>query len=173
MAVKRRNGIFLLMVIMLAIAGCNLQFRPSVITPTRPLATTPTMLPSLAPTPESITQPTLLPPPLTTFSPPTAIPLNNSLSSNGTIIPTVSTQQATGHYQLTVRPGQTIGINYIVTVNRGSIILTMQGTEGGIWQKTFIASETGRAEVTVQQGGTYDIMVQIQNFDGLYNVNWD
>ena len=51
--------------------------------------------------------------------------------------------------------------------------MTMQGPDGVVWQKTFTTTENSRAEVTIQQGGTYEILVDINNFDGNYSISWD
>ena len=42
-----------------------------------------------------------------------------------------------------------------------------------LWQKVFTASETGREEVQIEQGGAYVILVNRQNLDGSYSVSWD
>jgi hypothetical protein len=42
-----------------------------------------------------------------------------------------------------------------------------------VWQKVFTASEAGRAEVQIEQGGTYEVLVDRENLDGSYAVSWD
>ena len=81
---------------------------------------------------------------------------------------------ADDRYELQVRDGHTIGVNYNITVTQGSVTMTMQGPDGIVWQKTFTATrENSRAEVTIQQGGTYEILVDINHFDGNYSISWD
>lgn len=157
------------------LAGCNLQMQ--VATPTSAPTSTPltpleaSPQPTLTPLPLTNDQATLIPPPLPAFNTATALPLNPA--GAGTVIPTVSTLEVDQRYELQARPGKTVGVNYTITLVRGSVKLTLQGAEGVLWQQTFTASETGRAEVTVQQGGTYEILAQIENFDGNYALGWD
>jgi hypothetical protein len=61
----------------------------------------------------------------------------------------------------------------VVTITSGTINLTLQGPDGVVWQKTLTASETSRVEVPIKLGGTYEILVQIDRFDGNYSVSWD
>jgi hypothetical protein len=103
---------------------------------------------------------------------PTVIPLGGTPGS-GTLVPTLNPTDADQRYEMTVRDGKTIGVNYEVTFTSGLITMTLQGPDGVVWQKTFTASETSRAEVTIRQGGTYEILVQIDRFDGNYSVSWD
>jgi hypothetical protein len=45
--------------------------------------------------------------------------------------------------------------------------------EGILWQKTFTTGETNRVPVTVQQGGTYEVLAFTDNFNGSYDLTWD
>ncbi len=168
------------------LTACNLQQTPSNPTPT--LQSTPTALnqPPEQPTrtpiglPNSNQQPSQLPesslsaPPLPNLQTPTALPLGASPNpANGTVIPTVSTQQAVKSTTIQVAAGKTVGLNYVVTLTMGSVTLTMQGPAGVVWQKTFTASETGRVEVPIQQAGAYDVMAQTDHFEGNYQLSWD
>lgn len=161
----------------LMITACNLQQTP--LNPTPTLVPTPTALdqPTEQPTRTLINQPTsqpsLVAPPLPTFQTPTAVPLgSNPIATTGTIIPTVSTQEAVKSTTIQLAAGKTIGLNYVVTMTSGSVTLTMQGPDGVVWQKTFTASETGRIEVTVQQAGDYDVMAHTDRFAGNYQLSW-
>jgi hypothetical protein len=91
----------------------------------------------------------------------------------GPDVPTMDAALADQRYEIEVRDGRTVGVNYDVTVIRGSVLMVMQGPDGVVWQKTLTASETSRAEITVQQGGTYEVLVDIQNFDGQFQLSWD
>jgi hypothetical protein len=162
------------------LSACNLQQQgdptPLVSITIHPQQATPTqalnpLLPTLLPTPTSLPLASLV-----AVSPqpgiPTAIPLgvgtpNNALTS------TLNAAEADQHYELTVRDNKTIGVNYIVTLVTGTVSMTLQGPDGVVWQKTLTVSETSRAEVPIKQGGIYEILVQIENFDGNYSVSWD
>lgn len=167
----------------LMLAGCNLRMEaptPTLAETAAPVSTVtdaPSAQPTLTPLFQATTQATLPAPPLPTFVTPTALPLGATspavIGTGGTVIPTVSTLEADQRYELQARPGKVVGINYTITLVTGSVTLTLQGAEGALWQKTFTASETGRAEVTVQQGGTYEIVAQIERFDGNYGLSWD
>jgi len=156
---------------LLLLSGCNLAFNPP----------PPTTLPTFTPEPQSVNtvaptrtpfgaatqQPTLLPPPLPTSNLPTAIPLG----AGGT--PTLNATLADQRYELQARPDHTIGINYTITMTRGTVTLVLQGVDGLVWQQTFTAAETGRAEVPIKQGGTYEVLATIENFDGNFSITWD
>ncbi|MBI1279537.1 MAG: hypothetical protein GC179_15530 [Anaerolineaceae bacterium] len=164
------------------ISGCNLQQTP--LDPTPTLQATPTALdqPTEQPTRTPIanqsvpsTQPSLVAPPGVILDTPTALPLGASPNAvtSGTVIPTVSTQQAVKSTTIQASGGKTVGLSYVVTMTSGSVTLTMQGPAGAVWQKTFTASETGRIEVTIPQSGAYDVMAQTDRFEGNYQLAWD
>src|SRR5262249_5785524 len=111
-----------------------------------------------------------------TFQSTTALPLLGGVTPNpsgGTIIPTVSTLEAVKSKTIQAAAGKTVGLNYSVTQTAGSLILTMQGPGGVVWQKKFTSSETGRVEVTIQQAGAYDVMAHTDRFGGHYELSWD
>jgi hypothetical protein len=165
------------------LAACNLQQgdptptlnmtgQPPQDASPQPSLTSP--LPTLRPTPTSL--------PLASQSAatplpgiPTVIPLGGGTpgTPGGTLIPTLNPTDADQRYEMTVQDGKTIGVNYVVTITSGTINLTLQGPDGVVWQKTLTASETSRAEVPIKLGGTYEILVQIDRFDGNYSVSWD
>jgi hypothetical protein len=168
------------------LSACNLQQTPLNATPT--LQPTPTALnqPTEQPTRTPIDQPnsvqptaqqlqsSLIAPPLPNFQTPTTIPLGTTPNpASGTIIPTVSTQQAVKSTTIQASAGKTVGLNYVVSLTMGSVTLTMQGPAGVVWQKTFTAAETGRVEVPIQQSGAYDVMAQTDHFEGNYQLSWD
>ena len=95
-------------------------------------------------------------------------------AGSGTGIPTIDAAQADERYPITARDGASLGVNYEVTIGaRGTVTMIMQGPDGVLWQHTFTASETGRAEVQIEQGGTYEVLVFRENLDGSYAVSWD
>lgn len=164
------------------LAACNLQqgdVTPTLNATNRPQDASPqpsltAPLPTLRPTPTSLPVASLAavtPPP----GIPTAIPLGGGTpgTSGGTLIPTLNPTDADQRYEMTVKDGKTIGVNYVVTITSGTISMTLQGPDGVVWQKTLTASETSRAEVPIKLGGTYEILVQIDHFDGNYSVTWD
>ncbi|MEP6984059.1 MAG: hypothetical protein ABI970_00575 [Chloroflexota bacterium] len=180
----RQKFTTLLLGLSCVLTACNLQQTPVEVTPT--LQPTPTALsqPTDQPTRTPIGQPTVqqapqssvVAPTLSLLQTPTALPLGvnpNATGTNGTVIPTVSTQQAVKSTTIQVAAGKTVGLNYVVTATGGSLTLTMQGPAGVVWQKTFTASETGRIEVAIQQAGAYDVMAQTDRFEGNYQLSWD
>ncbi len=178
----RQNMTVLVIGLSCVISGCNLQQTP--LNPTPTLQPTPTALNQATDQPTrtpignqsiSTTPPSLVAPPGVIAQTPTALPLGVSpnATTNGTIIPTVSTQQVIPSTSIQVGAGKTVGLSYAVTMTSGSLTLTMQGPDGGVWQKTFTASETGRIEVTIQQAGEYVVMAQTDRFQGNYQLSWD
>ncbi|MBZ0285474.1 MAG: hypothetical protein K8L97_32390 [Anaerolineae bacterium] len=155
----------------LLLSGCNLAFNPppptTLPTFTAESESVNTLEPSRTPFGTTAQPPTLLPPPLPTSNLPTAIPLGTA----GT--PTVNAALADQRYELQVRPNHTIGVNYTITMTRGTVTLVLQGTDGLVWQQTFTTAETGRAEVPIKQGGMYEVLATIENFDGNFNISWD
>lgn len=163
----------------LLLAACNLQQQPPTPTPlpptqpdsqeqsfasaTPPAAMTP--LPTLLPTP---TQPVLVT--ATLSGPPTTV----NIEGGGEGLPTLDAALADERYAIEARNSATLGLNYEVTIGaRGVVSMTMQGPDGVVWQKVFTTSETGRAEVGIEQGGTYEVLVDRENLDGSYSVSWD
>jgi hypothetical protein len=165
----------LLPLIALLLAACNLQQGP---VPTLPPDTPPDS--QIIATPTALDQipalPTLLPTPtqliIVTTTPPVAAPTTIDFGG-GTGQPTIDAAFADERYAVEVRDGATIGMNYDVTINRGTISMILQGPDGVLWQQTFTASEAGRAEVQITQGGTYEVLVNRENLDGNYAVSWD
>lgn len=167
--------------ILLLLSACNLQQQgdptPTLDVTSQPQQeatlqpTLPETLPTLRPTPTSLPLASLV---AVTLQPgiPTAIPLGASTPSNA-LTPTLNAAEADQRYELTVRDNKTIGVNYVVTLITGTVSMTLQGPDGLVWQKTLTVSETSRAEVAITQGGIYEILVQIENFDGNYSVSWD
>lgn len=169
--------VVLLPIILLLSSACNLQQTP--LNPTPTLQATPTAFtaatepPTRTPQNETTAQPTLVMPPMPTSQTPTAFPsAGNPVMGAATVIPTVSTQEAVKSTTIQVNAGKTISLNYAITMTSGSVTLTMQGPDGVVWQKTFTTSETGRIDVTVQQGGAYDVMAHTERFAGSYQLSW-
>lgn len=175
----RRKTLLLVIGLLSLLTACNLQAVPSEVTPTlQPTPTAlsqPTELPTRTPIGQPTAQPNVNTPVLPILSTPTAIQLGGVTPnpSGGTIIPTVSTQEAVKSTTIQAAAGKTVGLNYVVTMTAGSLTLTMQGPSGVMWQKTFTASETSRVEVTIQQAGAYDVMAHTDHFEGNYQLSWD
>lgn len=116
---------------------------------------------------------------------PTALPLNqnNAAEPPRPVTPVLLTPLgvqavpgaagAAARYTLTLRPGETVGVNYAIHVLTGSVTLVFQGAEGVLWQQTFTVSETNRAAVTAPRGGVYEVLVFTERFDGSYDLSWD
>ena len=173
-----QKSLILIIGLSCVLTACNLQQTP--LNPTPTLQPTPTALtqsteqPTRTPIGQPTAQSTLVAPPLPNLITPTALPLGaNATPGSGTIIPTVSTQQAVQSTTIQVAAGKTVGLTYTVTMTSGSLTLTMQGPDGAVWQKTFTASETNRIEVVVKQGGEYAVMAQTDRFEGHYELSWN
>lgn len=161
---------------LLLLAACNLQQQPPSMTAEPPSESDPQTAPSSVPAGQSTSQPTLLPTPtqitLVTATLPPAPTTVDIIDGAG--VATLDASQADERYPIEARSGATLGVNYEVTIGaRGVVSMTVQGPDGLLWQKTFTTSETGRAEVQIKQGGTYEILVFRQNLDGSYAVSWD
>lgn len=171
----------LALLITLLLTACNLQQQAPTPTSLPPISTEANTQTAPSPIPAGQAtvpaQPTLIATPTqltlvtaTLSAPPTT--LNNTGSGSG--VPTLDAAQADERYPIEARSGATLGVNYEVTIGaRGTVAMTVQGPDGILWQHTFTASETGRAEVRVEQGGTYEILVFRENLDGSYAVSWD
>jgi hypothetical protein len=177
---RKHSSVCIPLILLLLLAACNLQLSPAV-TPTAVIVTPEQqVVPTDIPAGDTL-QPTLAPPPLgatpTQFVPggtqPTVIPLGGTPGLVGTGIPTLSAALADDRYEIQVRSNSTVGLNYTITLVTGTVTFTVQGVDGVLWQKTFTASETSRAEFTVQQGGMIELLVDIDRFDGNYSLNWD
>lgn len=189
-----RYALFLIAVLGLALASCTLETAaptpttdPNILQTWTAVPVTPVVQPTNAtPIPGGRGLPTTIPmtntpdgvpprpvtPVLLTPLPFGALPASNANQSDSGL-PPVSAAGAAARFPVTLRAGQTVGINYAVTVLTGSVTLVFQGAGGILWQKTFTASETNRVPVTVQQGGTYEVLAFTDRFDGSYNLSWD
>ena len=182
-----RHTLLSLTMLALVLAGCNLgqavptpTSDPNILRTWTPVPVTPIVQPtSASPLPSGQMLPTAQPLPNTPEPPPprpvtpvmlTMLPLGTPLT--GAVLPALSAAGAASRYPITLRAGSTVGINYAVTVQGGSAMLVFQGAEGILWQQTFTASDTGRAEVTVTQGGAYELLAFTERFDGSYNISW-
>jgi hypothetical protein len=77
-------------------------------------------------------------------------------------------------YDVTARDGQTLRISYDLTVGGSPITLTVQGTDGIVWQQRFSATVTDTQPITVQQGGAYQVLVDVVTpFDGSFSISWE
>jgi hypothetical protein len=179
----RLHALIAICLISLLLSACNLQQQgdptPTLDVTSQPQQETlqPTQsesLPTLRPTPTSLPLASLV---AVTPQPgiPTAIPLGAGTAGtpSNALTPTLNAAEADQRYEMTVRDNKTIGVNYVVTLITGTVSMTLQGPDGVVWQKTLTVSETSRAEVPIKQGGIYEILVQIENFDGNYSVSWD
>ncbi|MBI5668156.1 MAG: hypothetical protein HZC41_09110 [Chloroflexi bacterium] len=179
----------LLIVATLGLAACNLgqagptpTMDPNILETWTPLPVTPIVQPTEAsPIPSGRALPTPLPMTNTPDGVPprpvtpvllTPLPLGVQ-NANPAALPARSAVGAASRYPITLRPGETVGINYAVTVLAGTVTLVFQGPEGILWQKTFTASEADRAEVTVQTGGNYEVLAFTDRFNGSYDLSWD
>jgi hypothetical protein len=189
-AKRARFGMVLLV---LSVAGCNLQSYGS-ITP-EPLLPTfmPTPLPSLTPLrPPTVGAPplpqlpvqSLVPPPLPTYeqgvggTAPTLIPVGLTAAiptpgaAGGVLVPTLSTLEVDSRYSVEARANQTLILTLTLNLGAGRVSFTLQGPDGVVWQETFSVSETRRMEIPVESAGTYELMVQTQRFEGNYAIRW-
>jgi hypothetical protein len=182
-----------MVLLVMGVAGCNLQSYGS-ITP-EPLVPTfiPTPLPSLtplrpptvgAPPLPQLPQSSLAPPPLPTYqqqsntTPPTLIPVGLTAaiptpgSAGGVLVPTLSTLEVDSRYSVEARANQTLILTLTLNLGGGRVMFTLQGPDGVVWQESFSVSETRRMEIPVESAGTYELMVQTQRFEGNYAIRW-
>jgi hypothetical protein len=164
----------MLLLLPVLLVGCNLQQGPQTSpTPALDDDEPPIISSSTPPLPN---QPTLLPTPtqlVLTTATPLAVPTTIDISGSDGARATLDATQADERYELQVRDDSTVGINYDVTVNRGTVVIFVQGPDGLLWQKTFTTTEAGREEIAITQGGTYEVLVTHEQLDGNYAVSWD
>lgn len=180
----------LLFLSVLGLAACNLDqaaptptMDPDILETWTPVPVTPIVQPTDgSPIPSGQSLPTPLPMTNTPDGVPprpvtpvllTPLPLGVPNANPAAGLPARSATGAASRYPIMLRPGETVGINYGITVLAGSVTLVFQGPEGILWQKTFTASETNRAQVTVQTGGSYEVLAFTEAFNGSYDLSWD
>lgn len=175
MIVTIERSLFLL-VLSVTLCACNLQTAP----PSTPTSEIPPTLTQAAPPPAS---PTPELPPLRAT--PTQFPLLNqpqpaatiTLVAPGTInsslAATLDPAQVDQRFEVEAREGETVGIVYEVIVNRGAVLMVLQGPGGIVWQMTLTASESSRADVTVPQAGVYELLIDAQNLSGEYKFRFE
>ena len=167
------------LLITLLLTACNLQQAP---TPTNLPPTSTEANAQTAPSPNPAGQVTAPAQPTLQATPTQLILVTATLSAppttinagSGTGVPTLDAASADERYPIEARAGASLGVNYEVTIGaRGTVTMIVQGPDGILWQHTFTASEIGRADVQVEQSGTYEVLVFRENLDGSYAVSWD
>ena len=69
--------------------------------------------------------------------------------------------------------GQTIAFPYVVSVNKGSVLIEWQDPEGEVvWQKRFESNAQGVIEIPVATTGTYTIIIQGKDTGGSFEISW-
>ncbi len=163
--------------VVLLISACNLQQQT---TPTPATTAAPAIVSQTPSLPQSVTAlPTLRPTPTQIFlvtATPVTDPTTVNFSNGGTVVPGLPTQDAVlfdERYEVAARAETTITVIYDVALAQGTIFMILQGPDGLLWEKSFTATEAGSEAVTVTTGGTYEILVDRQNFDGNYAISWE
>ncbi len=168
----------------LLLPACTLEqaaptptIHPDILQTWTPVPVTPIVQPTAAsPAPAGQVVPTALPLNQTdSAEPPRPVTpvLLTPLPPGAQAVPGPGTAGAAARYTLTLRSGETVGVNYAIHVLTGSVTLVFQGAEGVLWQQTFTVSETNRAAVTASRGGVYEVLVFTERFDGSYDLSWD
>lgn len=181
--IQTRRIVYLLVITVLLIAGCNLQQAmptPTLaVTPASPTTNATSIQESSTSQPgiQMTTRATLPPPPLA--STPTALPIGEippnapTLAVLGPDVPTLSAASAAYRYEVKAAPGKRLRLHYNIQLKTGAVSLVMQGPEGVIWQKSFTATAVSQDELTLAAGGVYEILVFAERFDGSYSVWWE
>ena len=70
--------------------------------------------------------------------------------------------------------GQTIAFEYVVTVNKGSLLIEWQDPDGEVvWQKSLVESEQGEDEILAETSGDYAVVIQGKNAGGYFELSWE
>jgi hypothetical protein len=88
----------------------------------------------------------------------------------GTIL--VTKGQEDDRYVVPARTDHILILSYDVQVLTGTVAMTMQGADGVVWQKLFTTSEKTDAEIPIRQGGDYEVLINVEQFDGNYSMSW-
>jgi hypothetical protein len=68
--------------------------------------------------------------------------------------------------------GQTIAFEYVVTVNKGSLLIEWQDPDGEVvWRKSLVESERGEAEILAETSGDYAVVIQGKNAGGYFELS--
>lgn len=74
---------------------------------------------------------------------------------------------------LQVQQGQNITFDFNVNVNKGSLIIEWQDSEGEVlWSKELFESELGHEDLPGNLPGEYTVLVQGKGFGGSFEVSW-
>jgi len=69
--------------------------------------------------------------------------------------------------------GQTIGLDYDVTVEKGALVLKVVAPDGeSLWEETFREDTADTVTLTASQDGLYTIRVEGQATGGSFDISW-
>ena len=69
--------------------------------------------------------------------------------------------------------GQTINLDYGMTVEKGSLTLRLVGPDGErVWEKTYSQDGNGSATLTAPQQGRYQLCVEGDGAGGSFDLSW-
>jgi hypothetical protein len=75
--------------------------------------------------------------------------------------------------QVEVAAGQTLTLNFDVTVNKGTLTLRILDPDNNIeWERAFSSNDAGLVEVYVDSGGAYQIAIIGEQTGGSFDLNW-
>jgi hypothetical protein len=70
--------------------------------------------------------------------------------------------------------GETLVLDYEVTVAEGALTLQVQAPAGeAVWEATFREDESGTVEETVERGGAYEIVILGESTQGSFELSWE
>ena len=74
---------------------------------------------------------------------------------------------------LHVKAGQTITLDYDVTVEKGTLVLAIVGPDGeSLWEKPFHEDGSDTVALTASEQGLYTIHVEGENTSGGFDLSW-
>jgi hypothetical protein len=73
-----------------------------------------------------------------------------------------------------VEKGQTVTLDYVVTVEKGLLTLKIVGPDGeSQWERSFGEAADGVVTLTVSQEGRYQVRVEGEGTGGSFDLSWN
>lgn len=158
------------------LTACNLESPQSPTRQTTPETpqTAPTQGPTATFTRDPNLTPTSLLPPTWTATPPGGIPPTPAATA-APDIPFPATFQ--GGFPVTVRAGQTLILNYSVTIDnpgRGRVFFVLRDPSGAdVWRLAVTETADTSADITISASGEHQLLVASEDLDGQYSISFD
>jgi len=77
-------------------------------------------------------------------------------------------------YTVRAKSGQTLTLEYDVTLDKGTMDLQIKNADGDVvWETSIDDAATDTADLSIEKSGNYQIVLKGDDMGGEYDVSWD